>query len=105
MLATRELGRRDSSRNGTDLASQPTACPFCFGSGQCHRCGGYGFIRGRRAKPRPWRECEGTGKCALCRGAGWKDRRKPDNGEEGGNRTWGGSEGVRNWRRPIYGEM
>jgi len=52
------------------LSSQESICPFCLGSGLCHRCGGTGTVRPVRSGARPCRECEGTGKCPLCDGSG-----------------------------------
>jgi len=76
---------------------------------------GFGFSADRlsillRFRPVPplrrvWIHPGGTGKCAVCSRTAWKDRRKPDKGAEARNRTSGGSERVRNWRRPIYGGM
>jgi hypothetical protein len=64
------------------MPSRPGACPFCQGSGLCHRCDGMGFIRARRVKPHPCHECDGTGKCELCGGSGLSGHGKPGKGKK-----------------------
>jgi len=65
------------------VPSHPPTCPFCQGSGLCHRCDGTGFIRARRAKPQPCHECNGSGKCDLCGGTGLRKEEKPGKGRQG----------------------
>ncbi len=52
------------------MPTDPPSCPFCHGTGFCHRCQGTGFVRTRRSKQGECPECDGTGKCALCEGTG-----------------------------------
>src|SRR5262245_59421938 len=66
--------------SGAAVSSASSTCPFCRGTGLCHRCGGKGSIRTLRSKTRPCRECGGSGKCALCGGTGLGDWRKPEKG-------------------------
>src|SRR5213593_1208799 len=65
-------------RRGENLASEPGVCPFCLGSGMCHRCRGTGSLESGPRQLRPWRECEGAGRCALCNGTGNVGGGKPE---------------------------
>jgi len=69
--------------SGAAVASASSICPFCRGTGLCHRCGGKGSVRTLRSRARSCRECGGSGKCALCGGAAGSDWRKPDKGGGG----------------------
>ncbi len=59
------------------MASRTNVCPFCLGSGLCHRCEGTGIFHRTRTESRPCRECDGTGKCPLCGGKGSREDEKP----------------------------
>ena len=55
---------KPTNRHGT------TPCKGCDGTGRCHYCNGYGYIRSYDDSKTTCATCHGSGRCGVCYGKG-----------------------------------